>query len=201
DVTSDRAGTLLVSGERWLMVAPGLYRQSDGERLLTFGEDAGGNVSHLFRGVLTYFKVPWYEAPSFLLLILALCLVSFLSALSWPLARWRQPARPQLSDVRFARWVAATFGLLSFLFLAAWVALLLRFADTFIYPTNEATLLTRLAMVTLPPLAAVITAMAGVAWKRRAWNLGWRLHYSLIALGSLVLIGWLSYWNLLGPGE
>ncbi len=204
EVQPSADGTLLVGSERWLMIGPGLYRQADGERLLAFREDAGGNVTHLFRGPVTYFRVPWYEVPSFLLLGFILCLATLLSALlSWPfeaLIRRRRHAMPRASGSHVARWIAATLGLSNLLLVAAWVTLMLRFADTYIYPSGDVTLLIRLATVTVMPLTAGVAFMAVRVWTCHTWGLAWRLHYALLTLGSVGLVGWLAYWNLLGVG-
>jgi hypothetical protein len=34
------------------------------------------------------------------------------------------------------------------------------------------------------------------AWARRYWSLPGRIHYTLVTLAALALVGWLAYWNL-----
>jgi hypothetical protein len=54
-----------------------------------------------------------------------------------------------------------------------------------------------LPLVAIPLLAA--TAMFSVrAWRRKYWGLAGRIHYSLVTVAGVVLLGWLYYWNLLG---
>ena len=53
----------------------------------------------------------------------------------------------------------------------------------------------------LAPLAAYFAlAFLGtwLAWRERYWSLAGRLHYTLVTLGALGFVWWLSYWNLLG---
>ena len=47
-------------------------------------------------------------------------------------------------------------------------------------------------------LAVAVAALAGLAWRHRYWSVAGRLHYSVLALGALAFVWWLSYWNLLG---
>lgn len=41
-------GTLQIEAQRYVEIEPGLFKQVDGERLLSFREDASGQVTHLF---------------------------------------------------------------------------------------------------------------------------------------------------------
>ena len=42
--------------QRYVEVKPDLFKQADGERLLSLREDNQGRVTHLFWGPLAYFK-------------------------------------------------------------------------------------------------------------------------------------------------
>ncbi|MEQ8386502.1 MAG: hypothetical protein RH949_29520 [Coleofasciculus sp. A1-SPW-01] len=59
-----------------------------------------------------------------------------------------------------------------------------------------------IAFLCLPVLTALATlgllAFAVLAWKNHDWSFGARSHYSVITLATLVFIGVLAYWNLLG---
>ena len=51
--------------QRYLEIEPYLFKQVDGERRLTFGEDNQGHVTHLFWGPIALFKAAWYETLGF----------------------------------------------------------------------------------------------------------------------------------------
>ncbi len=51
-------------------------------------------------------------------------------------------------------------------------------------------------VTTLLAVASVICTL--LAWRERTWSLPGRLHYTLVTLGALAFVGWLTYWNLLG---
>jgi CubicO group peptidase (beta-lactamase class C family) len=202
-VSDGRDDTLHVGDQRYLEIEPGLFRQIDGDRRLTFGRDAQGRVTHLFWGPLAYFKVPWYQAPSLSLLALAACLLVFLSALlGWSVdavLRWRRRDRPSPGGARLARLLAGVLGLLSLLLVAWFAVLMLRYADTYVYPSAALTLLTHVLWL-VAVLAPSVVMLGILAWKRRYWNLPWRLHYSVVAFGSVAFVTWLISWDLLRLG-
>jgi CubicO group peptidase (beta-lactamase class C family) len=194
-------GTLRIEGQRFAEIEPGLFHQVDGERLLTYRADEQGRVTHLFRGPFAYVRLPWYATPSVhlaaLLGVLAVCLSALVA---WPidaLARRLRRSGALPRAARLARWVAGLLGALG-LGLTAWfVVLMLGFADSLVYPESAMATLTRLAWLAVP-LALGCVVSAGLAWRRHLWGLGWRLHYSLVALAGIGLVTWLGYWNLLG---
>jgi hypothetical protein len=47
-------------------------------------------------------------------------------------------------------------------------------------------------------LSLGVAVCAILAWWGRVFSLGWRVHYSLVALAALALTWQLVYWNLLG---
>ncbi len=58
------------------------------------------------------------------------------------------------------------------------------------------------AVFILALVSAVLTVgvvvCASLSWWGRFWSVGWRVHYSLVALAALALTWQLVYWNLLG---
>ena len=97
---------------------------------------------------------------------------------------------------RLARWLAGLLGLLSLLLVAAWVVLMLRFADTYVYPVQSIMWLTRLAPLVVP-LALGIVVLGVVSLRRGSWSPAWRLHYAIVMLAAVGLVGWLAYWRFL----
>jgi hypothetical protein len=54
-----------------------------------------------------------------------------------------------------------------------------------------------LAMLAVVPVAASLV-FAVLVWRRRAWSLFARLHYTLAALAAVGFLWVINYWNLLG---
>jgi hypothetical protein len=56
-------------------------------------------------------------------------------------------------------------------------------------------------LLTLPLVIAALALstliFAVLAWLKRDWNLGARIHYTLVTLASLAAVWWLAYWNLI----
>jgi hypothetical protein len=148
--------------------------------------------------------VPWYATFRAHLVELGLCLAALLTGpVAWPLdaltRRRRRRAPPR--GARLARWVAAGIAPLT-LVLVGWLmyVLVARFADTLIYPAGAVAWVRRLILLVVPLTAGVVIS-AGAAWRRRYWNLAWRLHYTAMALGAVALIAVLNHWHLLGPAS
>jgi hypothetical protein len=127
----------------------------------------------------------------------------FLSALlGWSVdavLRWRRRDRPSPGGARLARLLAGVLGLLSLLLVAWFAVLMLRYADTYVYPSAALTLLTHVLWL-VAVLAPSVVMLGILAWKRRYWNLPWRLHYSVVAFGSVAFVTWLISWDLLRLG-
>src|SRR5215216_6328370 len=67
--------------QRYLEIEPYLFKQVDGERLLTFREDSQGNVTHALWGPFAYFKAAPYQTLRFQLPFVVACMALFVSAL------------------------------------------------------------------------------------------------------------------------
>jgi hypothetical protein len=131
--------------------------------------------------------------------VAGLSLFVLVSALvAWPIVAFcvwgrRGPESPP----RTARFLAWIMGLLFLLF---FLSLLQSAADPQQFAFGVPSLLQRalwLPLVAIPLFAAA--ALFSVrAWKRKYWSLAGRIHYSLVTVAGLSLLGWLYYWNLLG---
>lgn len=195
-------GTIQIESQRYVEIEPGLFKQVDGERTLTFRTDASGRVTHLFWGPFALLKVPWYQTLSFQLTLLAACLVIMLTAMiAWALAallRRRRGDPPPERGARAARWLASALGLATTGLLAWLVVLLLGFSETYIFPGQAVTLITWLLWLVVL-MAVGVLALAVLAWKRRYWNAIWRAHYTLVALAALGVVWVLYFYNLIAP--
>jgi hypothetical protein len=202
DVAVDGNGTLLLAGQPYAEIEPGLFQQVGGERRLAVDRDARGQIVRLYWGPIAYLRIPSYQAPLPQLAILASSLVLLLSGLlAWPLhalVRWRRRSPSWPVGARRARWAAAVLGAVSVALVAWYLLLMLGFADSYVFPTDRVVTLTRLFWL-VPLGAAGVAVLAVVAWRRRYWNGAWRVHYSLVAAAGLVLVGWLGFFNLLAP--
>ena len=111
DVAVGGDDRLLLAGQPYAEVEPGVFQQAGGERRLAFGRDARGRVSHLFWGPVAYLRVPRYQAPAAQLGALAVCLAVLASGLlAWPAHAWigrRRGAPPPPVAARAARRLGA----------------------------------------------------------------------------------------------
>lgn len=187
--------------QRYVEIEPDLFEQVDGERRLTFREDDRGRVTHLFWGPVAFFKAAPYQTLGFQLPIVAVCLAVFVSTLViFPVAylgRRRSGAAAPSRAACAARWLAAITSALN-LILPIWFLLsLLEYAETYVWPTQTVSTITRLWLLSLP-LTLGIVALAGLAWKDRYWSVAGRVHYALVAIAAVVFTLFLSNWNLIG---
>jgi CubicO group peptidase (beta-lactamase class C family) len=202
-VDEEADGTLRIGDQGYVETEPALFLQVGGERLVSFRENDKGDVTHLFWGPLAYVKVPWYQSPVVQVLALAVCLAAFVPGMvGWPinalLRRGRNPSATRAGGLaRLARWLAGVLGALSLLLVATWVVLMLRFAETYVYPSQAVALLTWVALL-MVPLTLGVVVLGMLCLKRASWGLGWRLHYAIVMLAAVGLVGWLGFWNLLG---
>jgi hypothetical protein len=190
-------GQVTAAGWNFIETHPGIFQQVEGDRVLTFWQDAGGR-RWMAIGPLAYFRAAWHESPGFLLLLLAFGLLMFLPAwLGWPVwaARRRRKGLPVQSPA--VLWLAALLGLFTWGLLAWLAVLLLGFQSTFVFPEHGVQQIANLLRLTVPA-ALLVTLAAGRAWQRRDWTLPLRLHFSLAALGALALVWLLWTNNLIG---
>ncbi|MEU5155597.1 serine hydrolase domain-containing protein [Glycomyces sp. NPDC021274] len=187
-----------VDEQHWEPQGDGLYREVDGTRLIAFGTNDSDTM--LYTGDAAYEQTAWLEQTNVLLAAAAAGLLLLASLLAWPIGklfrrlRGRPATRP---GSRTALVLAATAGVLSAAFIAIMAAYLAD-TDAFIVALLEGTPLVPLAAIPLA-LAAIATAAALVtavlAWTRRWWTAGRRLHYTLAILGAAVFIAVTEYYH------
>jgi hypothetical protein len=188
--------------QRYAEIEPGLFEQVDGERRLTFREDDQGRVTHLFWGPIALFKASWYQTLEFQLPFVVACLVLFVSTLIvFPVAFLvrRRRGKDEMPSRRasVARWLAAITSALNLVLPAWFLLLLLEYAETYVWPTETVSIITRLWLLSVP-LTLGVVALAVLAWKDRYWGMVGRMHYTLVALATVVFVLFLNYWNLIG---
>jgi CubicO group peptidase (beta-lactamase class C family) len=208
-VTSNPDGTLTAhipplrdKRVRLVEVEPLLFMRGDGKGYVAFRGDADGSVTHMFVENDAADKLPTIESAAFQQSLLAGIVVVFLTALiGWPLVYLLRKPRPNHpAGAKAARWLASLTALL-FIGSMAIIAIELS-GDTFEYaygvPARTAWLLRLNYLVAALVVATAV--FAALAWLKKWWTLSARLHYSIIALATAVLIPVLIYWRLLGYG-
>ena len=182
---------------------PLVFSQIDGSDTLVFQEDRDGNIAGFVVASFPfeeYFKLDWYDTPSFSLLWLLVCLLFFLvNVLFWPLwfLRHKRVARDSVSlSTRLAIWVGWGVSALGLIFAIAFLITSVGPHIAHGIPPGTAELL--LIPLIMSVLIAGMVIFTGVAWARRDWSLGRRVYYTLLTVASVAFIWWLNSWNLLG---
>jgi len=192
--------TLQVGSRTYTEIEPGLFHQVDGPRALIYRTDPQGQVTQIFWGSFAYFKIPWYQTVSFQLLLAGSALLIMLTAaLAWPvewLVRRRRGGKRPGRWAAAARWTAVGLALLNSGLLVWFLALLLGFGDTFVFPMATIMTITRLWWINLPGIVALLIFTI-LAWKDHYWGTARRIHYTLVTLAAVTFLWFLLNWNLL----
>jgi len=186
-------------------VSPWVFRQVYGSQLAIFHVSSNG-VTMLISNlpIEAFTKLAWYDTPTFHALLLAICLLLFLSALLlWPLGFLRRLRRKHEGRQRFGApslihilaWVVSG---LDIVFVAGLILLIVNDPNgiEFSIPPALVALLI-LALVSSFLTIGVISSTV-IIWWRHFWSRAQRIHYTLIALAALAFVVELAYWNLLG---
>jgi CubicO group peptidase (beta-lactamase class C family) len=180
-----------------------VFSQIDGSDTLIFQEDREGKIAGFVVASFPfeeYYKLGWYDTPTFSLLWLLVCLLFFLvNVLVWPLqlVKHKRVARDSMSlSTRVAHWVGWGVSALGLFFAIAFLITSVGPHIAHGLPPVTAPLLV------IPLIVSVLTAgmviFAGVSWARRYWSLARRVFYTLVTVASVAFIWWLNVWNLLG---
>jgi hypothetical protein len=151
-------------------------------------------------------KVPWYETPLFQMILLAVCLLLFLSAFRDGLLRFLRSMLGHKQDnnvpkksisATVALWLSWTFSVLSISIVIGFIVL---------FTTD----MPAIAFAPLPLLYAIVVAnqvsialatmmLIGAIWQwvRPIWNLGQRASYTLLTLAAISFVADLAFWNLI----
>ena len=198
-------------------VAPRVFQTASGHGSAVFRPGPNGMLMLLGSAPIEAFiQVPWYDAPTFHFLLLAVCVLFFLSALLlWPLlsirtVMRRRALRKKLSPDAalegtqtrgigplLAGWLAWIVSALNILFL---IMMLIIFSnqENILYGVTPA-LTTLFMLATLSALLTVgVVLCAIMMWWRRFWRPWQRVYYTLVALGALAFAWELVFWNLIG---
>jgi hypothetical protein len=199
NVRVDADGHLVAYGAKWVEVEPLLFREAKGQGRMVFRADGAGNVTHLLGTIRSFVKLRWYETSAFHHAVAGISLFVILSALVvWPIVAFclrgrRGPESPPRS-ARLLAWIMGLLCLLFFICVLQAAADPMQFAFGVPFALKAALWLPWIAI----PLLAAAALCSVRAWTRKYWGLAGRIHYSLVTVAGLTLLGWLYYWNLLG---
>ncbi|TEU06772.1 MAG: class A beta-lactamase-related serine hydrolase, partial [Candidatus Aminicenantes bacterium] len=76
-----------LGSKQWVEVEPLVFREVGGQDTVVFRENSKGRISNVFFSqipILAGVKLAWYKTPGFHYGLLAICMILFLSTLSWP---------------------------------------------------------------------------------------------------------------------
>jgi hypothetical protein len=180
-------------------VAPSVFREVGGDSTVAFVENGAGQVVGMVGqfAFIPFYKLRWYEGPSFQFTLLGLSLLFFVIAVVSALRNWkRDKAGPPA-----ARWARRNLGLLGALNLAFVVAFASIFAaglDDIIFALPKGLY----AVLALPLVGLALTAVAVFlvvrVWREKYWTRGARLLHTVGVLCAIAFVWFLNTWNLLG---
>jgi CubicO group peptidase (beta-lactamase class C family) len=204
-VTANPNGTISLAGLTFVEVQPGYFEQLNGTSNLVFRDSPDGRTHYLFIGSDpeggSLVKAEWYQTASFHMILLALCLLTFHSALitwpvSWLLGRRKNRAADRIQML--AKWVAGLACALGIGFVLGFLLLLVTSYNDLAYGAP----ISLLVVLTMPIVATMLTMVTigftALAWNRRYWSLPGRIHYTLVTIALVVFLWSLNFWNLLG---
>jgi len=186
-------------------IEPDLFRNIEGPELFAFREDDAGRITHAFMGQMPHMaveKLAWYEVPSFNLVLLAFCVVLFLTALRWPcraisskICKTTVETQPGSS---VARWVAGIMCVVNLLFLVVFLMIHANAMEEMIYGYPSG-----IGMVLVLPLISVLFLLGSLfyliqAWRQKMWSGCARVHFTLVVVAGLCFTWFLNLWNLVG---
>lgn len=207
-VQANSDGELIFGSRRYIEVDPLYFEEVGGDGRILFRENENGNITTMYLNDLPTFafnRAAWYETTLFNLGLLAVTALLFLSVLVVGLVRlivslFRR--REQEPQPRLKRLAPATLVALGLAGLAVEIGLFLAIyqLDPGLRVTGQRGLLTVIGgmSILVVLLAAGTAVLAILAWRERWWRAPGRIHYTLVALGSVALAWFLIYWNQVG---
>jgi CubicO group peptidase (beta-lactamase class C family) len=189
---------------QWVEEEPLVFREAGGKDTVVFHENSRGRITHAFFSqipILAGIKLAWYKTPGFHYSLLAICVILFLSTLSWPASSISK------SVCRSNREIPGAPGLVRVIAGGMSALYIIFLIGMFLTVSNYMELIFGVPpflkiLLILPILSVLLTIGAlffvYVGWKNKYWTICGRMHYTLVVLASLVFLWFLAYWNLLG---
>jgi CubicO group peptidase (beta-lactamase class C family) len=185
---------------QWVEVAHDVFREIDGDQMIAFSGDEGGQAQYILNplGVpfIGAYRLKWYEVPMLHQLILGFGAFCLLIAIGSALRNWKAD-RQAAGGTRMARRTAALLGVLYVTFVVVMGIGISSLEDTGYLWSS-----TIKAALVLPLLAIVVTLavllFATRVWREQPWTRWRRFQYYVIAIMSLLMLWSLNFWNLIG---
>jgi len=207
-VSVDENGYVLVESdktERYVEIAPGLLQNTENPSKKLALESAGDETFLITSYPLRLIKISWYQSPALHTFIMGFCLFLLAATLiGWTISFVRgliqREERPALQ--RLARFAVILFMGLFAAFFFSFTTELSNAIPVSGVPMFFAEAPNNMAQVLLLPkiMAGVGALLAGftlLAWGKRMWNVGGRLHYTLVTFSAGLLLWELALWNFL----
>jgi hypothetical protein len=193
-----------LGSKQWVEVEPLVFREVGGQDTVVFRENSKGRISNVFFSqipILAGVKLAWYKTPGFHFSLLAICMILFLSTLSWPASALSKLLCRSNKEIPGAPWLVRLIaGGMSAGYIIFLIGMLSIVSDPLEFMFGVPSALNILLI--LPILSALLTIgalfFAYVGWKNKYWAVCGRVHYTLVVLASLFFLWFLAYWNLLG---
>lgn len=205
-VQAEEDGSLVLSSPlgamRFVPVEPLLYREALGQQLLSFREDASGQVTHGFLGLapmMALERVPWHGSTTLHRVLLGLGVVVFLATVVAAVRRWwrRRRGVSLPGDDLSGRGVLVAMAAANLVFVVALGVLL---SDPMSVMSGP---LTGLKVALALPVIGLALALGAIWLSLRQWRdgsgtRGARLRYGAVVVVALLFAWSLGTWNLLG---
>lgn len=176
----------------------GLFRDvNTGEHVVVTERDGLG---HVFLGNWpdhAFTEIAWYKSSLFHVVLFLVAILVFLSLIIVSTRSAFVQRRKGAIPKPFERWARITASVMGLAFTAFIISQFVAMLGP--YGFGVPAYLTAIS-TTLPVgviLAFVTVIFAVLAWRQATWRLGTRLHYSLVALLGLSVVGQLTYFNQL----
>jgi CubicO group peptidase (beta-lactamase class C family) len=188
----------------YVEIKPGIFRSQDVPPLIygdiVFSKDSTGKIKYQFQEnnpTTAYIKLPWYAAPGFTMLILAVSMIVFISVIIWipirGLINLRFKYKETLYEYR-ATIISRLTSALSVVFIFLFSLIFSKQETVFGLPDWSKIIFSLPYVIAM--LAIYMVILAILAWKKGYWHRGGRIYYTLITITTLSFVCWMIYWNL-----
>ncbi|MBC8504049.1 MAG: beta-lactamase family protein [Chloroflexi bacterium] len=198
---------------QWVEVEPLYFKRVDGKGQLAFAQDESGKIVQMISGQgyhATFEKLPWYEAPTFQTVLIALAILLMVTMLIstlifWPLGALIRQLRKQSAQkpvswgaVAARLWTALVAGMLVLFLLRDFGVLYGGTLPQFVWGITPDMVESLQSMYLPVMLALALPIFTVLAWVKGWWKVSARVQYTLVTLAVFAGIWWANYWNLLG---
>jgi CubicO group peptidase (beta-lactamase class C family) len=207
DVQADKNGLVVpaLGNARFIEVEPFVFRQANDDTILIFKEDGAGKINLAYLGPnpqSALIKNHWFETPLFNLTLLGVWLALFLSfeiAAGVAFLNNRRNANTQSTN-RLAHAAQVVAGFANVLVLLVLFGAFVSVFNTYGLYIGHLPLWAWIPVLSIlvVPLALGMFGFTILAWGKRLWGIGGRIHYTLLTLSIFGAVWFMYFWNILG---